>query len=195
MIGGIVTSGILELLIYPVIYVIWRRRYLPSNAAERDKLAETTATKKLRPQRHWLRFLMIAIVLAGAIYGGSVLWPSWFNKKPSLIEAEGSPLATVTLGDLNATVYGELGFALSDLLIEFRDKSGTLVDVGTVKMELDMSMPGMTMHGAGETTPTGQLGQYRVKIKPDMAGDWLAKLSIEGPRGKAQASFLINIKP
>jgi Cu(I)/Ag(I) efflux system membrane protein CusA/SilA len=195
MIGGIVTSGILELLIYPVIYVIWRRRYLPSNAAERDKLAETTATKKLRPQRHWLRFLMIAIVLAGAIYGGSVLWPSWFNKKPSLIEAEGSPLATVTLGDLNATVYGELRFALSDLLIEFRDKSGTLVDVGTVKMELDMSMPGMTMHGAGETTPTGQLGQYRVKIKPDMAGDWLAKLSIEGPRGKAQASFLINIKP
>jgi Cu(I)/Ag(I) efflux system membrane protein CusA/SilA len=29
MIGGIVTSGILELLIYPVIYVIWRKRELP----------------------------------------------------------------------------------------------------------------------------------------------------------------------
>ena len=29
MIGGVVTSGILELLIYPVIYVIWRRRELP----------------------------------------------------------------------------------------------------------------------------------------------------------------------
>ena len=29
MIGGVVTSGILELLIYPVIYVIWRRRSLP----------------------------------------------------------------------------------------------------------------------------------------------------------------------
>jgi Cu(I)/Ag(I) efflux system membrane protein CusA/SilA len=29
MIGGVVTSAILELLIYPVIYVIWRRRHLP----------------------------------------------------------------------------------------------------------------------------------------------------------------------
>ena len=29
MIGGIVTSAILELLLYPVIYVLWRRRALP----------------------------------------------------------------------------------------------------------------------------------------------------------------------
>src|SRR5262249_54202492 len=30
MIGGVITSAILELLIYPVIYVIWRKRELPS---------------------------------------------------------------------------------------------------------------------------------------------------------------------
>src|SRR4030095_16536720 len=29
MIGGVITSGILELLLYPVIYVIWRKRHLP----------------------------------------------------------------------------------------------------------------------------------------------------------------------
>jgi Cu(I)/Ag(I) efflux system membrane protein CusA/SilA len=29
MIGGIITSGILELLLYPVIYVLWRKRQLP----------------------------------------------------------------------------------------------------------------------------------------------------------------------
>jgi copper/silver efflux system protein len=29
MIGGVVTSAILELLIYPVIYILWRRRHLP----------------------------------------------------------------------------------------------------------------------------------------------------------------------
>ena len=28
MIGGVITSAILELLIYPVIYVIWRKRSL-----------------------------------------------------------------------------------------------------------------------------------------------------------------------
>jgi len=29
MIGGVVTSGILQLLLYPAIYVLWRKRYLP----------------------------------------------------------------------------------------------------------------------------------------------------------------------
>jgi len=33
MIGGVLTSGILELLLYPVIYVIWRKRHLPVKAA------------------------------------------------------------------------------------------------------------------------------------------------------------------
>src|ERR1043165_5055419 len=34
MIGGIVTSGILELLIYPVIYVIWRKCELEDQTEE-----------------------------------------------------------------------------------------------------------------------------------------------------------------
>jgi Cu(I)/Ag(I) efflux system membrane protein CusA/SilA len=29
MIGGVITSGILELLIYPVLYMLWRRRAGP----------------------------------------------------------------------------------------------------------------------------------------------------------------------
>jgi len=29
MIGGVITSAILELLIYPVIYVLWRKHHLP----------------------------------------------------------------------------------------------------------------------------------------------------------------------
>src|SRR5438094_3453728 len=34
MIGGVVTSAVLELLIYPVIYVIWRRRELSDRSEE-----------------------------------------------------------------------------------------------------------------------------------------------------------------
>src|SRR5205823_4621822 len=41
MIGGVVTSGVLELLIYPAIYVIWRRRSLPKE--NRNDLAITAA--------------------------------------------------------------------------------------------------------------------------------------------------------
>jgi Cu(I)/Ag(I) efflux system membrane protein CusA/SilA len=33
MIGGIITSALLELLIYPIIYLVWRRRELPAEAA------------------------------------------------------------------------------------------------------------------------------------------------------------------
>jgi Cu(I)/Ag(I) efflux system membrane protein CusA/SilA len=33
MIGGVVTSAILELLLYPAIYMLWRRRHLPMPAA------------------------------------------------------------------------------------------------------------------------------------------------------------------
>src|SRR5262249_25028223 len=38
MIGGVVTSAILELLIYPVIYVLWRKRELPDQSEERAPL-------------------------------------------------------------------------------------------------------------------------------------------------------------
>jgi len=38
MIGGIVTSGILELLIYPVIYVMWRKRELSDQTEEEAPL-------------------------------------------------------------------------------------------------------------------------------------------------------------
>src|SRR5437763_14984723 len=39
MIGGVITSGILELLLYPVIFVMWRRRYLPRE--RRDSMSVT----------------------------------------------------------------------------------------------------------------------------------------------------------
>ncbi|MFY9985976.1 MAG: efflux RND transporter permease subunit, partial [Chthoniobacterales bacterium] len=50
MIGGIVTSAILNLLIYPVIYVMWRKRQLPTfhQAGEEDKFL--WGLRKLRKQ-------------------------------------------------------------------------------------------------------------------------------------------------
>jgi Cu(I)/Ag(I) efflux system membrane protein CusA/SilA len=47
MIGGVITSGILELLLYPVIYVLWRKRHLPR--AGRTISTETTKTTTQYP--------------------------------------------------------------------------------------------------------------------------------------------------
>ena len=38
MIGGIITSAILELLLFPVIYVAWRKRELPDQTEEEAPL-------------------------------------------------------------------------------------------------------------------------------------------------------------
>jgi hypothetical protein len=80
------------------------------------------------------------------------------------------------------------------VLIEFRDSGGNLVDVGNVKFELNMNMPGMQMQGGGAAERIGMPGRYRAKVKADMAGDWNAKISYDGPRGSGQSSFNVNVK-
>jgi len=57
-----------------------------------------------------------------------------------------------------------------------------------------MNMPGMMMHGGGPAQKTETTGQYRAKIKIDMAGDWNAKISFDGPHGHGQQSFSITAK-
>jgi hypothetical protein len=55
MIGGIVTSGILELLIYPVIYVIWRKRELPDQTEEEMPLIPPALRELAGQVRNLLR--------------------------------------------------------------------------------------------------------------------------------------------
>jgi len=45
MIGGVITSGILELLLYPVIYVFWRKRHLCRESVEAYKRQSAAAEK------------------------------------------------------------------------------------------------------------------------------------------------------
>ena len=51
MIGGVITSAILELLIYPVIFVIWKKHSLPKpmQAARNDDAGIVQATESTRP--------------------------------------------------------------------------------------------------------------------------------------------------
>jgi hypothetical protein len=50
------------------------------------------------------------------------------------------------------------------------------------------------MHGGGPAQKTGTAGRYRAKVKADMAGDWNAKISFQGPHGKGQRSFSVTAK-
>jgi hypothetical protein len=66
MIGGVITSGILELLIYPVIYVLWRRRRLPTEPPARGSVT-------LRTPRRFALTRALFLALAVAI-GGYFAW-------------------------------------------------------------------------------------------------------------------------
>jgi YtkA-like len=79
-------------------------------------------------------------------------------------------------------------------MIEFRDRNDQLVDMGNVSFTINMNMPGMQMQGGGAAERTGTPGQYRAKVKTDMAGDWNARISYDGSRGKGQTNFSLNVK-
>ena len=79
-------------------------------------------------------------------------------------------------------------------MIEFRDRNDQFVDMGNVSFTINMNMPGMQMQGGGAVQRTGTPGQYRAKVKADMAGDWNARISYDGPRGKGEQSFSVSAK-
>lgn len=211
MIGGVITSGILELLLYPVIYVLWRKRHLgtplavsnlgalPDQANSPGNMPRTQSTPEVsptaRPRRPWFGIVLVLLVATGI--GGFFTWQK-FGHGDSVERNPAAPFATQRVKDLTVNFLhpkGHLQIAKNNILIEFRDStSGELVDVAAVKFDLDMNMPGMVMHSGAKIEPTGTPGEYRAEIKPDMAGDWTATLRYDGPHGSGSTSFSVNVK-
>jgi hypothetical protein len=199
MIGGVVTSAILELLLYPTIYMLWRRRHLPNPEGPETPVAalEPSADSVRKRRFPWVTVLLLGLVAGAGVY----LWSGRTeNSSPEVsVASSGTPFATRTANGLTVNFYhpeGGFNLAENQVLIEFLDAgSGAPVDVGTVKFALDMNMPGMVMHSGSTIEPGGGTGRYRAKIKPDMAGDWTAQLQYSGPRGSGEISFTVNVRP
>lgn len=120
----------------------------------------------------------------------------WSCSKQDSAAGAGSPVATVDIKDTRATLAtktGSLRVGNNQGSLEFRDASGSLVDVGSVKLNLSMNMPGMVMRSDAKIARTGTAGIYSVDLKPEMAGGWRAELAIDGPKGAARSSFNINV--
>jgi hypothetical protein len=167
MIGGVVTSAILELLLYPTIYMLWRRRHL-ANPRGPEAPAASPAPRR---GRHfpWLAVLLLSIVgIAGALW-----WRQKANPLPQAAPSSaGTPFASRTS---------------NGLLVNFYHTGGSL------KFALDMNMPGMVMHSGATVAPAGRTGLYRAEIKPEMAGDWTAQLTYDGPHGPGDVSFTVSV--
>jgi Cu(I)/Ag(I) efflux system membrane protein CusA/SilA len=192
MIGGVITSAFLNLLIYPVIYVIWKKRGLKEQEEKEAPFVPPALVLSRQNRQRLLKWLALIIGLVAIFYAGQFAWD---KLRPTQIS--GAPFLTQNVNDLTVnfiTREGELRQGINEVLIEFRDRNGQLVDVGNVKFDLDMNMPGMQMHSGGTIEQTNTPGRYGAKIKIDMSGDWNAKISYEGPHGQGQQRFPITAK-
>ena len=194
MIGGVVTSAILELLIYPVIYVIWRRRDLPIDGRVENRPPANIRRKSGATFAGLRRFLSVALVAAALFAGGFAAWNWWSSRSPSTAQVQGEPIATRTVGELTISLYGDLHNGRSEVLVRFTDSGGQPKDVGEVKTDLNMNMPGMVMNSGGDVTKTSTPGVYRAKLQPQMGGDWVVKLSWQGPAGDGQVEIPVSVK-
>ncbi|MEP6585916.1 MAG: FixH family protein, partial [Candidatus Udaeobacter sp.] len=183
---------ILELLIYPVIYVIWRKRELKDQSEEEAPFLPPPLVPSERMKRRLAKTVALIVAIVALFYTGNFAWQKLRAPKISA-----APFVSQTIDDLTVNFIhpqGQLRQGNNEILIEFRNAQGQLVDVGNVKFELNMNMPGMQMHSGGTIKRTKMPGQYRAKIKIDMAGDWNAKLSFEGRHGSGQQSFSVTVK-
>jgi len=176
-----------------VIYVIWRRRELPDKTEEEPApvLPPALAVSRKNRQR-LLKWIALIIGIVAIFYVGNL---AWHKLRPTQISA--APFLTQNVNDLSANFIAREGQFLpgnNELLIEFRDRTGQLVDVGNVKFDMDMNMPGMQMHSGGAIERTNTPGRYRAKLKIDTSGDWNAKLAFNGPQGHGETNFSISAR-
>jgi hypothetical protein len=107
-------------------------------------------------------------------------------------------LQTMRVGELDVVLLSlsdalpqSNGFAL----LEFRDRNGMLVDVGTVKVSATMPMPGApTMTGASEIKPTPAPGRYELSTTFSMAGMWHLNVEWIGPAGQGSTRLETTAK-
>ena len=103
-------------------------------------------------------------------------------------------IKNANIGSLNVTLAsadGVLRHGDQELTLTFKDAAGKPVDVGAASLAFHMPAMGAmaAMNSAATLTTTATPGVYHAKVKLEMAGEWQAQISYEGPAGKGQGSF------
>jgi hypothetical protein len=99
---------------------------------------------------------------------------------------------TVRSGAIDVVVLSPTGAFLigrNTFAVEFRNASGALVDVGTVRVSANMTMPGMVMPSNAQVQQTGVDGRYTVTAEFGMAATWPITIEWDGPAGRGAVTF------
>lgn len=109
----------------------------------------------------------------------------------------GKVIKSAAIGNLTVTLSsssGQIKHGVDEFFVTFKDSSGKPVDVGAAAVTFHMpqmaSMP--VMNDPATLTTTDTPGVYRAKANIEVAGEWQAQVSYEGPAGKGQTSFSVT---
>jgi ABC-type Fe3+-hydroxamate transport system substrate-binding protein len=112
----------------------------------------------------------------------------------------GKTIATGPAGNnMTATISnadGSMKKGQQEFTLTFTDTSGKAVDVGNAAFTLHMAAMGSmaAMNDSATLTTTGTPGVYKGKIDVDMAGEWQAQITYEGPAGKGSFTLPVIAK-
>ena len=180
VLGGMVSSLIYVLVVTPVLFY-WINEY------RLRPVAMPVTAPSFVP-----RWVPAAVVLVIAIAAGGWWLRARTDAAPQT-EATGAVLQTVRAGDLAITLSnpaGELRRGANNFRIEFRSaRTNDRVDVGDVRLNAAMAMPGMNMAGTTTVTPGERPGVYEAKGDFAMSGSWDMTLEWNGPAGRGSAAF------
>jgi Cu(I)/Ag(I) efflux system membrane protein CusA/SilA len=191
VLGGMISSLLHVLIVTPVIFFTIRERQLGLQHERRP----APALQRQPRYRMW-RAVVLVIALAGASFVG------WRATRRTVTEGE-SPAAartviqTVPSRDLQIAVLSPtatLRTGRNTFTLEFRSSSGTLVDVGTVGVSANMTMPGMVMSGNVQVRPADRPGRFTATADFGMAGSWPVRLDWNGPGGRGSATFEVSVQ-
>jgi Cu(I)/Ag(I) efflux system membrane protein CusA/SilA len=189
VLGGMVSSLLHVLVVTPVAFYWLRARGLPAD------VPVDRATSGARP-RAARRFVVIAGTAVGL---GLVIGTFWWRSQPSSgVRNDLKAIQTVSSGDVRVALLnasGTLRQGRTDFVVEFRSaKTGRLVDAGTVRVEANMSMPGMPMSGGIETLATSTPGRYTATGQFRMSGIWKMNVQWDGRAGRGSVAFEGNVQ-
>jgi hypothetical protein len=181
-----VSSLFYVLIVTPVLFYWIHERRL--------RLEASPAIARAPANRRWATVTVVALI--GLAAAGWFLRDR-FTAAPRA-EAAGAVLQTVRSGDLVITLAnpgGELRQGANAFRIEFRSaRTSALVDVGAVRLNATMTMPGMAMSGTISIAPAGQPGVFEATADLGMAGAWQMVLEWDGPAGRGSAAFTGSVQ-
>lgn len=185
VLGGMVSSLLHVLLVTPVIFFLIRRRQL-GLTGEPAPDATVKPTDR-RGMRRGLLLLALAAIVGLSAWQFTVRWATR-TTRPS----GGAVVQTLQAGTLSVVVRspdGSLHLGRNVFTIEFHSPEGALVNIGTLRANANMRMPGMVMSSGMEVRPTTSPGRYEASAEFGMAGAWPVTLEWDGPAGQGSVSF------